>query len=166
MGTSSVRIPLAEVVSTRWNLPSLRPSCGPQNKWYRNASVGGGFLHGAETPRLEAELRVALVSRRKAWQHQNTNRKDSQSKRAVRRTKVELKKIREAGVVSFFQRLVGEIEEKLQRRDQRGLLHLLKSTQVEEVRKLTRSTFETSRENYCKMLTSSARDGCNTSARC
>ena len=39
-------------------------------------------------------------------------------------------------MVRFFERLVGEIEEKLQRRDQRGLFHLLKSTQVEEVRKV------------------------------
>ena len=37
-------------------------------------------------------------------------------------------------MVRFFERLVGKIEEKLQRRDQRGLFHLLKSTQVEEVR--------------------------------
>ena len=39
-------------------------------------------------------------------------------------------------MVRFFERLVGEIEEKLQRRDQRGLFYLLKSTQVEEVRKV------------------------------
>ena len=81
---------------------------------------------------MEAELRVVLTSRRKAWQH----RKDSQSKRAVRRAKVELKKTRESGVVRIFERLVGEIEEKLQRRDQRGLFHLVKSTRVEEVRKV------------------------------
>ena len=36
----------------------------------------------------------------------------------------------------FFEWIVGEIEEKLQRRDQWGLFHLLKSTQVEEVRKV------------------------------
>ena len=39
-------------------------------------------------------------------------------------------------MVRFFERLVGEIEEKLQRRDEQGLFHLLKSTQVEEVRKV------------------------------
>ena len=97
---------------------------------------GRRVLAWSRDPQTEAELRVALVSRRKAWQHQNANRKDSQSKRAVRRAKVELKKTREAGVVRFIERLVGEIEEKLQRRDQRGLFHLLKSTQVEEVRKV------------------------------
>ena len=71
-----------------------------------------------------------------AWQHQNANRKDSQSKSAVRRAKVELKKTREAGVVRFFKRLVGRNEEEQRRRDQRGLFHLLKSTEVEELRKV------------------------------
>ena len=78
---------------------------------------------------------MALVLRRRAWQHQNAERKDNQSKRAVRRAKVELKKTREAGVVRFSERLVGEFEEKLQRRDQQRLFHFLKSTQVEEVKK-------------------------------
>ena len=35
---------------------------------------------------------MALVPRRKAWQHQDAKRKDRQSKRAVRRAKVKLKK--------------------------------------------------------------------------
>ena len=51
-------------------------------------------LAWSRDPQTEAELRVVLVSRHKAWQHQNANRKDSQSKRAVRRAKVELKKTR------------------------------------------------------------------------
>ena len=62
-------------------------------------------------PQTGAELRVALVLRRKAWQHQNTKRKDSQSKRAVRRVKVELKKTREARVV----RVLSDLSEKLRR---------------------------------------------------
>ena len=97
---------------------------------------GRRVLAWSRDSQTEAELRVALVSRRKAWQHQNANCMDSQSKRAVGRAKVELKKTREAGMVRFFERLVGEIEEKLQRRDERGLFHLLNSTHVEEVRKV------------------------------
>ena len=64
---------------------------------------GRRVLAWSRDTQTEAELRVALVSRRKAWQHQNANRKESQSKRAVRRAKVELKKTREAGVVRFFE---------------------------------------------------------------
>ena len=52
--------------------------------------------------RVIAWSRNPLVSRRKAWQHQNATRQDSQSKRAVRRAKVEIKKTREAVVVRFF----------------------------------------------------------------
>ena len=46
---------------------------------------GRRVLSWSRDLQAEAELRVALVSRRKAWQHQNANRKGSQSKRAVRR---------------------------------------------------------------------------------
>ena len=76
------------------------------------------------------------MSRRKAWHHQNANRIKNQSKRAVWRAKVELRKTREARVVLGFEQFVREIEAQMRRRHQQGLSSVFKSTEVEKVKKV------------------------------
>ena len=71
-----------------------------------------------------------------AWQRLKTDTRDAQLQRAVREACNWLKRVPSAAVVRFFERHVVEFEKQLRMGDQHGFFQNIKSTQLEETKKI------------------------------
>ena len=86
--------------------------------------------------RTEAELQAATDAMHTAWQRLKMDTRDAQLRRAVRKARNWLKRVRSAAVVRFFERHVVELEEQLRMGDQHGFFQNIKSVQLEETKKV------------------------------
>ena len=95
--------------------------------------LGQGWSGDART---EAELQAATDAMRAAWQRLEIDTRDTQLRRAVRKTCNWLKRVRSAAVVRFFERHVVEFEKQLGMGDQHVFFQNIKSMQLEETKKV------------------------------
>ena len=91
--------------------------------------------------------------------------RDVQLQRAVNKAYNWLKRVRSAAVVRFIERHVVELEKQLHMGDQHGLVKNIKSLQSEQTKKFE-SQCVRDEGDYCETKGVSARDGCDSSARC
>ena len=78
-----------------------------------------------------------------------------------------LTKVRSAAVVRFFERHVVDLEKQLRMGDQHGFFQNIKLVQLEEVRRRSNHSASVTRKaDCCATKGVSARDGCDSFARC
>ena len=86
--------------------------------------------------RTEAELQAVTDTIHTAWQRLKVDTRDAQLRRAVRKACNWLKRVRSAAVVRFFERHVVELQKQLRMGNQHGLFQIIKSVQLEEIKKV------------------------------
>ena len=84
----------------------------------------------------EAELQTATDAMHAAWQRLKTDTRDAHLRRAVRKARNWLKRVRSTAVVGFFERHVVELEKHSRMRDQHGFFQNIKWVQLEETKKV------------------------------
>ena len=94
---------------------------------------GRGWSGDAQT---EAELQTATDAMHAAWHRLKTDTRDAQLRKAVRKARNWLKRVRSAAFVRFFERHVVELEKQLRMGDQHGFFQNIKSMQLEETKKV------------------------------
>ena len=101
-----------------------------------------------------------------AWQRLKMDTRDVQLRRAVRKACNWPKRVRSAAVVRFFERHVVELEKQLRMGDQHVFFQNIKSVQLERRGRSNHSASVTREGDCCATKGVSARDGCDSSARC
>ena len=96
-------------------------------------SPGRGWSGDAQS---EAELQTATDAMHAAWQRLNSNTRNAQLRRAVRKACNWLKRVRSAAVIRLFERHVVELEKQLRMGDQHGFFQNIKWVQLEETKKV------------------------------
>ena len=103
----------------------------PQQK---RTILGRGWSGDALT---EAELRRALDERRMAWLRLESDKRNSQLRREVRRASKEVRRVRTVAKDRFLERYVEELEEEVRKHNQWGFFQRLKSLRIEDTRKVS-----------------------------
>ena len=121
---------------------------------------GRGWTRDAQT---EAELQTATDAMHAAWQRLKIDTRDAQLRKAARKTRNWLKRVRSAAAARFFERHVVELEKQLSMGDQHGFFQNIKSRR----RRRSNHSASVTRKRYrCVTKGVSARVGCNSSVRC
>ena len=81
----------------------------------KRTTLGRGWSGDAQT---EAELRRALDERRMAWLRLESDKRNSQLRREVRRASKEVRRVRTVAKDRFLERYVEELEEEVRKHNQ------------------------------------------------
>ena len=74
--------------------------------------------------------------RRTAWLRLESDKRNSQLRREVRRARKEVRRVRTAAKDQFLERYVEELEEEVRKQNQWGFFQRLKSLRIEDTRKV------------------------------
>ena len=85
---------------------------------------------------MEAELQAGTDAMHAAWQRLKMDTRDVRLRRAVRKARNWLKRVRNVAVLRLFERHVDELEKQLRMGDQHGFYQNIKSVQLEETKKV------------------------------
>ena len=114
----------------------------------------------------EAELQASADVIHTAWQRIKIDTRNAQPRTVVRYACNWLKRVRSAPVLCFFERHVVELGKQSRRGDRHRFFQNIKSMQLEEIKRSNRSTSVAWERDCCETKDVSARDGCDSSARC